>query len=84
MKDFKTLQSNIVNKGIQYKVKYPNGYGALIEQYPYSYEGEHGLWEITVLKDDVITYNTPITSYILGRLSEDDVNLTLDRIESLT
>ena len=84
MNNFKSLPSNPCNGGIQYKAKFTNGYGASIVQHIFSYGGDEGLWELAVLgKDGYLCYDTPITSDVLGYLSEEEVNEILDQIESL-
>ena len=87
MQNFKELPSNPINGGIQYKAFYPNGYGASIVQHSFSYGREDGLWELAVLKGNeeecVICYDTPITGDVLGHLTEEDVNETLEKIAVL-
>ena len=83
MKNFKNLPSNPINGGIQYKTSFPNGYGASIVKHSFSYGGNSGLWELAVLKDDLLCYDTPITDDVLGYLSEEEVNELLDKIEAL-
>lgn len=82
--NFRTLPSNPINGGIQYKAKFANGYGASIVCHSFSYGHENGLWELAVLgKDGRLCYSTPITSDVLGYLTEEEVNETLDAIEVL-
>ena len=87
MNTFKTLPSNQINDGIQYLSFYPNGYGASIVQHRYSYGHEQGLWELAVIKgteeDWNICYDTPITSDVLGHLTEAEVEETLVLIQAL-
>lgn len=83
MKNFKNLPSNPINGGIQYKASFPNGYGASIVKHSFSYGGNSGLWELAVLKDGMLCYDTPITDDVLGYLSEKEVNELLDKIEAL-
>lgn len=84
MIDFKTLPSNPCNGGIQYKFKAENGYGASIVRHSFSYGNENGLWELAVIdKDGRISYDTPITDDVLGRLTEEEVNSTLVKISEL-
>lgn len=64
-------------------VVFPNGYGASIVCNPFSYGGPKGLYEIAVLDGQSITYDTPITSDVLGYLTEEDVEKTLADIEAL-
>ena len=69
--------------GVQAIVVFPNGYGASIVCHPFSYGGPEGLYEIAVLDGQRITYDTPITSDVLGYLSTKDVEKTLADIEAL-
>lgn len=82
--DFKTLRKTNREDGVQYHYKAENGYGASIIQTIYSYGGKEGLWELAILDSDgQITYNTAITNDVLGYLSEEDVNETLEKIKNL-
>lgn len=84
MKNFKELPSNQCNGGIQYIAKFDNGYGASIVKNQFSYGGGAGLWELAVLDHNgSLTYDTPITNDVLGYLTEEEVNATLDQIEAL-
>lgn len=69
--------------GTWLRYHFPNGYGASVISHKYSYGGSDGLWEIAVLRDDEITYDTPLTSDVLGYLTESDVLLYLDEIKGL-
>mgnify|MGYP003677654523 CR=1 FL=1 len=64
-----------------------NGYGASVIKSKYSYGGAEGLWELAVLEGDynkwVITYDTPITSDVLGHLTYSDVEKIRFKIEAL-
>jgi len=82
--DFKTLKSKPINGGIQYHFKADNGYGASIVKHSFSYGHEDGLWELAVIgKDGDLCYTTPITSDVLGFLTEKEVNETLVKIAEL-
>ena len=65
-------------------VQFPNGYGASIVQGEHTYGGKDGLYELAVFgKDGHITYDTPITDDVLGYLTEQDVEDTLNKIKNL-
>ena len=84
MNNFLGLPSKPINGGIQHIAKFPNGYGASIVKHNFSYGNEQGLWELAVLDSKGrLCYDTPITSDVLGYLSEEEVNTTLDEIEKL-
>ena len=69
--------------GVQARIKFENGYGASIIKSSFSYGGNQGLYELAVLFEDDITYNTPITDDVLGYLAEDDVTKYLRQIQEL-
>ena len=52
-------------------------------RHSFSYGSEQGLWETAVMKDDHITYDTHITSDVLGFQTEEDVLDTLEAIKNL-
>ena len=79
---FNELKFVDMRMGQQAKVEFPNGYGASIVQGPYSYGNEFGLYELAVLKDGVLCYDTPITSDVVGHLTPDDVTELLQQIEA--
>lgn len=78
------FQDHPMGMGKQCIVQFPNGYGASIVQGPYTYGGSDGLYELAVFgKDGQITYETSITSDVLGYLSEEEVEKTLTDIKNL-
>jgi hypothetical protein len=64
-------------------VKFDNGYQASIVSHQYSYGGENGLFEIAVLHDGEIVYDTPVTNDVIGHLDFAGVAATLKDIEEL-
>jgi hypothetical protein len=87
MPNHQPIHTRSLNGGSQKVYRFPNGYGAsLIEGGFIAYGGR----EIGVLRffgegwDDYhLNYDTPVTSDVLGYLSEDDVPRILDQIASL-
>lgn len=70
--------------GVQRIYIFPNGYGASVVRHSGSYGSEDGLWEVAVLDSDRrLTYDTPITSDVIGRLTEAGVDETLEAVASL-
>ena len=52
--------------------------------FPGSYGFEKGLWELAVLDaNKEISYDTPITSDVIGWLDDNMVNIILERIKKL-
>ena len=68
---------------MQHLYRFSNGYGASVIQNCYSYGHEHGLYELAVLKDGRLCYDTPITSDVIGYLTADEVTEHLRQIEEL-
>ena len=78
--DFQPMQFDV---GIQARIYFDNGYGASVIRSPYSYGGNQDLYELAVIKDDAICYDTPITDDVIGYLTEDDVTKYLGQIQEL-
>ena len=78
--DFQPMQFDV---GIQARIYFDNGYGASVIKSPHSYGGNQDLYELAVIKDDAICYDTPITDDVLGYLTEDDVTKYLRQIQEL-
>ena len=69
--------------GVHAMVTFNNGYGASIVKTDRSYGGKDGLYELAVLFDGLISYDTPITNNVIGSLTEDRVTELLQKIEAL-
>jgi hypothetical protein len=86
MKTFNDLEFTQLDpfmNGVQSRVLFENGYGASVVKHEYSYGGRDGLYELAVIKDDNLCYDTPVTSDVEGYLSEDDVTELLKQIQEL-
>ena len=87
MKTFKDLEfgehpSHI--GGVQARITFENGYGASVVKTPYSYGGKDGLYELAVLgTDGHLTYDTPVTSDVIGYLRDIDVTEVMEKIQQL-
>lgn len=69
--------------GVQAKPTFQNGYGASVIRHSSSRGSDRGLYEIAVLHNDRLTYDTPVTDDVLGYLTEADVDRVLGEIEAL-
>ena len=79
---FKTHPSHM--EGVQARITFENGYGASVVKTPYSYGGDRGLYELAVFgTDGHITYDTPITSDVIGYLRDIDVTDVMEKIQQL-
>lgn len=62
---------------------FSNGYGASIITGTAFYTSEDAPYELAVLYNNEITYDTELTDDVLGYLTEDEVNEYLLKIEAL-
>lgn len=69
--------------GIQAIVRFPNGYGASVIRGPYTYGGTEGLYELGVLHDGKLCYDSGLTSDVFGNLAPCQVTELLEQIELL-
>ena len=70
--------------GVVSKIMFDNGYGASVVCNESSYGGQKGLYELGVLdKDGKLTYDTPITSDVVGNLTPEEVTNILIQIQLL-
>ena len=69
--------------GIQAVIHFENGYGASVIKHPRSYGGPDGLFEIAVLKDGQLCYDTPITDDVIGWCDDNKVEEVLNSIKNL-
>lgn len=64
-------------------VEFDNGYEASVICNEHSYGGHSGRFEVAVLRDGDICYDTPITSDVIGHLDFQEVADLLVRIAAL-
>ena len=86
MKTFKDLEfkQHPSADGIISRITFENGYGASVVRHEYSYGGKDGLYEVAVLgSDGELTYDTPITSDVIGYLRDIDVTDVMEKIQQL-
>jgi len=69
--------------GYQKFVEFSNGYSASIVSNDMSYGSDRGLFEVAVLVNDEIVYDTPVTNDVIGFLDFQGVADTLKQIENL-
>ena len=69
--------------GVQKVYEFDNGYGASVIMHQGSYGFSKGLWELAVLHNGSLCYDTPITNDVIGHLNEEEVNNYLNLIKEL-
>ena len=72
-----------MNTGYQKFVEFKNGYTASVVSNDMSYGGDRGLFEIAILYNSNIVYDTDLTNDVIGYLDFDGVIQTLDSIRKL-
>lgn len=74
-----------LHEGVRKLYSFANGYGASVVRHKYSYGWEKMLWElgVTTADDGELCYDTPITSDVIGHLTDEEVEKLLDEIEAL-
>jgi len=81
-KDLKFTQPPFGN-GIQARMSSPNNYGVSVVKIPGSYGYESGLYEVAILHDGDIVYDTGITSDVLGHQTKWDVTNVMKKVQEL-
>lgn len=69
--------------GVIARIEFNNGYGASVAQTPLSYGGDQGFYELAVIKDSTIVYDSPVTNDIEGYLAPEDVTRLMEQIQKL-
>jgi len=80
-------QINHIHDGIQEIYFFENDYGASVIKHYFSHGGLAGLWELAVLTGNIddyeLCYTTPITSDVIGYLTDKQVSEILSDISNL-
>ena len=77
------IDSNVFYDGFCYEFKFENNYGASVIKHNFSYGNENDLFELAVLNDREITYDTYITDNVIGWLTNEEVIECFKQIQSL-
>lgn len=82
--EFKMIDDSPFMVGKVSRMFFDNGYGVSVVSHTFSYGGKLGLYEIAILDSDGnITYDTPITSDVIGYLSEEEVSDIMEQVQKL-
>jgi hypothetical protein len=63
------------------KIEFENGYGVSVIEHGYG--SEFGLKELAVLHSGGICYDTPITSDVMGHLTDEEVAEIIEQVKQL-
>lgn len=64
-------------------MEFPNGYGISVITGEFSYSDDEHPYEVAVLKNGGLCYDTPITDDVIGYLTADDVTNIMKQIQEL-
>jgi hypothetical protein len=73
----------VFDNAISLRFRFPNNYGASVIQNDHSYGGKEGLFELAILYNDNIHYDSPLANDVIGWLSPKDVVSYLLKIKGL-
>lgn len=84
-KTFDDIEFNLVEHlgGVKSTTLFDNGYGVSVIKNIYSYGGNEGLYELAVLKDGDICYDTVITNDVIGHLTPESVTEIMIKVQDL-
>lgn len=81
--NFELISDPYMN-GKRCRMMFENGYGISVVSHTFSYGGKQGLYEIAVLDSDgELTYETPVTSDVIGYLTPEEVTEIMEKIQNL-
>jgi len=69
--------------GIAARHTFPNGYSVSVVRGSGTYGAEAGLYELAVMHDGKLVYDTPVTDDVLGWLTEGDVTERMNEVAHL-
>ena len=82
--EFDKLSDDPYMSGVRSRMMFENGFGVSVVSHTYSYGGKDGLFEIAVLdKEGNLTYETSVTSDVIGYLNPKDVTEIMENVQSL-
>jgi len=82
--EFEKLSDEPYMSGVRSRMMFENGFGVSVVSHTYSYGGKDGLFEIAVLdKEGNLTYETSVTSDVIGYLNSDEVTEVMEQVQKL-
>lgn len=87
--EFHELQFNPCLDGVQAVQRFDNNYGVSVVQHNGSYGGKQGFYEVAVIQYNDkggwrITYDTPVTTDVVGWLLPTDVTRIMNEVAALS
>jgi len=85
MKTFKDLvfKAHPIGNGVQAVEEFKNEYSVSVVKFAGSYGFTSDLWEVAILYQRSIAYDTPITNDVLGHQTDQDVTDVMKKVQEL-
>ncbi len=71
------------HEGFTSNTYFDNGYGVSVVSHTNSYGGKKGLYELAILKEGDICYDTEITNDVIGHLTPESVTEIMIKVQEL-
>ena len=82
--EFEKIEDAPFQIGVKCRMMFENGYGVSVVCHTHSYGSKNGLFEIAVIgKDGDLTYDTPVTSDVIGYLNPEEVTKIMEQVQEL-
>ena len=84
MKTFKDLvfKPHSIGRGQHAVLEFDNGYGVSVLLGDLFYSNGIDTYELAVLANDCVCYDTPITDDVVGHITEDEVTEIMEKLQS--
>lgn len=80
---FKDLTLIKVHDGLGAALDFDNNYGVSVVRHQFSYGHKKGLWEVAVLLNGRLCYDTDITQDVIGHLTKTEVSEIMHQVQML-
>ena len=91
MKCFNDLKfkSHPVGEGLMARLNFRNGYGVSVVRFSIdgicgSFTSNDEEWELAVLKDETVCYDSGVTEDVIGHLTADQVTDIMEKVQALS
>ena len=83
MKTFEDLKFKPCYTGFQAIMEFNNGYGVSVLFGNMAYSNGIDTYELAVLENGYLCYDTPITDDVLGYITEEEVSKVMEKVQKL-
>ena len=83
LKTFRDLQFQLNDTCERARMDFANDFGVSVIRGEGTIGGTKGLWEVAVMKNGWIDYDTPVTDNVIGSCTEEDVTRIMKQVQEL-